>query len=148
MELTSAPAPSIQYRGTQNLNHWTTREVPGHFLCSLCLECFPVVNRTGPSPPSYLEYPFKKCVYFLTSPLDLRNLSSLSRVGIHAPAVESWILNHWTTREVPTMLLFSSLFSSWCLSCREISQTYLFTHFLSVSPTLTCWLHVGHEPGL
>ena len=33
-------------------------------------------------------------------------VGSLTRDETHIPAVEMWILNRWTTREVPQMLIF------------------------------------------
>ena len=48
-------------------------------------------------------------LFFLAVPRgrDMRNLTILPQPGMEpsSPAVEAWILNHWTTREVPAALL-------------------------------------------
>ena len=36
----------------------------------------------------------------------MQDFSSATRVQIPAPAVEAWSLNHWITRDVPTLCLF------------------------------------------
>ena len=41
--------------------------------------------------------------------------SSSTRDRTHVPCTGRWILNHWTTREVPQLLLFMSCHSGSCL---------------------------------
>ena len=41
------------------------------------------------------------------------DLSSLMTNQTCVPCIERWILNHWTTREVPGILLFLLLWSPW-----------------------------------
>ena len=43
--------------------------------------------------------------FSLAMPHGLCNLSSLIRDGTFAPAVAAWNPNHWTTREVPQLVL-------------------------------------------
>ena len=42
----------------------------------------------------------------LSCPRGMRDLSSLTRGWTHIPCIGRWILNHWTTREVPAVTLF------------------------------------------
>ena len=46
-------------------------------------------------------YFWPHCVSGLSCPVACRNLSSLTRGWTHIPCIGRWILNHWTTREVP-----------------------------------------------
>ena len=42
-----------------------------------------------------------------------RILSSQTRDRAHVPSFGRWILNHWTTREVPENIYFSSFVEGW-----------------------------------
>ena len=43
----------------------------------------------------------KNNLYFLATPSGMQDLSYLTRNRTHAPCIEVWSLNHWTTRDVP-----------------------------------------------
>ena len=36
------------------------------------------------------------------------NLNSLTRIEPMSPVFEAWSLNHWTTREIPFTLIFTT----------------------------------------
>ena len=46
------------------------------------------------------------CFLFLATPCGMWDLSSLTRLQTHIPCVGRQSLNHWTTREVPTVCLY------------------------------------------
>ena len=51
----------------------------------------------------FLNFTF---IFFLAEPCGMRDLSSPTRNGTHAPAGEAGGLNHWTARVVPSDLIF------------------------------------------
>ena len=48
-----------------------------------------------------LEHRLSSCGTRALSPHGMWNLSSSTRDQIRVPCIKRWILNHWTTREVP-----------------------------------------------
>ena len=49
--------------------------------------------------------------------------SSRARVRIHIPCIGKWIINYWTTREVPSSFLFHSLASSLGVLTHSVSRS-------------------------
>ena len=99
----SSPHPSYPYINCSN-NSW----VFPYRISNLFIFLFSLLNiPTPPPPPSYTSV-LLPWVFFLA--IQHADLNSPARDWTcTAPAVEAWSLNHWTTREVPSLSRYSVL---------------------------------------
>ena len=60
-------------------------------------------RKTVPKKAQILDIKDKGFFFFFSVLHGLRDLSSQTRDGTHAPTVEVWSLNHWTARDIPIL---------------------------------------------